>query len=844
MNGAIADQIRDPLCTSCMMHQGAVNVCIVGRGNPDAKIMIVGKMPDSGKFRAELEGYLAEMGLPTEKIYFASAVKCRNFDRDPSNSDVKKCKPYLDQEIDLVKPKFILALGNEALLATAGKSGITKYRGKIFKHPSGARVIPTISPSAVKRNPGQLAGFMADIRFFAAQVQGKEIGVAPPKVIIVDTLDKVKALNRALKRADEVAYDVETTGDGEWAPDAAIVTLSMTVHTKLEHGQEDLRTYVIPLFHPESVFRKVWELIVRAVVSRLRKVPKRIAHNGKYDDKWLWKFSDLEIHQTFDTLIAAHMLDENRPKGLKPLAQTLLGVRPWGIDTKDLLNTPLKTIIIYNAKDTHYTWHLKQVFAPALDERPRIKRLFTAIMMPSNAVYTKSEMDGIWVDREVLQTNTKIAYDMLHEIERRLMEHVPDPNDPWSTWPTIGKKGKPAEVNFNASKWCRWWLFEFLELPISERGKDKADGSPGDPSMREGVLMELKDKHPAVQIMLDRVEWQKITSSFLSPYADLMDENDRIHTVFKPWGTVTGRTSSGKEDEEKITAQRGKRRGANLQQVPRAIIVRGVFGAPHPDYFVEFDYSQIELRLAAFIAREQHMLSLYRRGADIHRTTAARVLGKPESKVTGEERKKVGKSNNFGFLYGMGWRKFITTAAEKYGHEVDEFEARAQREAYFELFPDLPQWHGRQRAFVKKHGYAVSPLGRVRNLPDIYSPDKGVRGEAERQAINSPVQGMGSDMLQLAMVLVDKRIRKAKIPALILGTVHDALNLQVAPEAMSELLPMVRDTMENLPLERLFGVEIDLPILADCKVGRHWGGAVELSSTQVDDWNPSYLEVA
>lgn len=829
-----------------MMHQGAVAICIVGRGNPGAKVMVVGKMPDSGKFRAEIEGHLSEVGLSTKNIYYTSAVKCRNFDRDPSNTDVKKCKTYLDQEIEMVKPKFILALGNEALLATAGKSGITKYRGKIFKHPSGARIIPTISPSAVKRNPGQLGGFMADLRFFAAEVEGKEIGIPPPKIVVVDSLDKVKALNRALKRSDEVAYDVETTGDGEWALDAAIVTLSITVHTSLEHGQDDLRTYVIPLFHPESPLRKVWELIVRAVVSRLRKVPKRIAHNGKYDDKWLWKFSGLEIHQTFDTLIAAHMLDENRPKGLKPLAQTLLGVRPWGIDTKDLLNTPLKTIIKYNAKDTHHTYHLKQLFAPQLDERPRIKRLFTAIMMPSNAVYTKSEMDGIWVDREMLQTNTKIAYDMLHEVERRLMEHVPDPLDPWQDppWPTMGKKGKPAEINFNASKWCRWWLFECLGLPVSERGKEKADGSPGDPSMREGVLMELKDKHPAVQIMLDRVEWQKITSSFLTPYADLMDENDRIHTVFKPWGTVTGRTSSGKEDQEKITAQKGKRRGANLQQVPRNIIVRGVFGAPHPDYFVEFDYSQIELRLAAFIARERHMLSLYRQGADIHRTTAARVLNKPESQVTGEERKKVGKSNNFGFLYGMSWRKFIQTAMEKYGHEVDEWEAKAQREAYFELFPDLLAWHGRQRAFVKKHGYAISPLGRVRNLPDIYSPEKSVRGEAERQAINSPVQGMGSDMLQLAMVLVDKRIRKAKIPALILGTVHDALNLQVAPEAMSDLLPMVRDVMENLPLERLFDVNMDIPILADCKVGRHWGGAQELTSAQVDDWNPNYVEVA
>lgn len=849
MNPDIADQVRDESCTACLQHNGAVGICITGRGNARANIMIINKMPDSRGYREELDSYLREVGLDPRKIFFTGATKCRNFDRDASNADIKTCRSYLDDEISLVRPKWILTLGNEALLAATGKSGITKYRGQVFDRDDGSKVVPTISPSAVKRNPGQLQGFLADLHFFAARVDGREYGVPEPTILDVRDRDTLKRAVALLQKTDECSYDVETVGDGEWAPDAKVVSLSVTVVSK----RGDISIF-FPLYHPESPWRRVWVRLLQRLVPLIARIKKRTAHNGKYDDKWLWKFSGHEIHQTFDTMIAAHLLDENRPKGLKPLGQSILGVAPWGINTRNLLDTPLDEICIYNCKDTYHTLLLKRHFASELQDDLRRRRIFKYILMPASANYTKTEMDGIWVDRERLQTNTKIAEDMLADVENRLSDWIPGNTGAGDApltdeeliklgWPTVGRRGKLADVNFNASKWAKWWLFDYLELPVLERGKEKPNGDPGDPSMREGVLMELKDKHPAVPIMLERVEWQKMTSSFLRPYAELLDENDRIHTTFKVTGTVTGRTSSGKEDQEKITASRGKRRGINLQQVPRNVLTRGVFGAPPPDWFIEFDFSQIELRLAAFIARARTMIRLYQQDADIHLATAARVTGLPESQVTPKIRKEVGKPVNFGFLYGMSWRKFIITAFEKYGVRFDEEEARGFRESYFDLFPELLEWHARQRRFVRKHGYAVSPIGRIRHLPDIYSPDNGVAAEAERQAINSPVQGMGSDMLQLAMNLLAPKIRKRKMPALILGTVHDALNLQAAPECMDELLPLIKDTMENLPLDKLFGVHMDVPIIADCKVGRHWGGATELTSEQVYDWRPEHVKV-
>jgi DNA polymerase-1 len=393
-----------------------------------------------------------------------------------------------------------------------------------------------------------------------------------------------------------------------------------------------------------------------------------------------------------------------------------------------------------------------------------------------------------------------------------------------------------AEPNFNASKFARWMLFEHLQLPILERGKEKANGDEGDPSMAEGVMLQLRDHHPVVSLMLERVEYQKILSSFFGPYAELYDEEHRIHTNFKLAGTVTGRLSSGKNDEDKISAVRGKLRGVNLQQVPRNAFVRGVFGAPPGWSFVEADYSQVELRVVAYLSRDRTMLHLYKTGADIHTATAASVLGIPESQVTRDDRKKA-KAVNFGFVYGMGWRKFIQTAFEKYDAVFTEQQAREVRAAFFEHFSGLQPWHAKQRRLVNTYGRVQSPIGRVRHLPDIHSPDEGVKAEAERQAINSPVQSFGSDMAVLAMVEINKKFKAQGIKGHCIGLVHDAINFEIRDDYVGRALPIIKTTMEDVrPLKKKFGIHVDVPIVADLKVGRHWGDARELEVEEVYSW--------
>lgn len=837
MNDKVAALVSNPSCTECKLNQyvDGDEVCITGYGPSKAPIMVVSKMDNSGNYRNMIETELIQAGLDIGKIYFASALKCRTFDANASNLDVKKCRPYLEAEIAIVKPKWILAFGNEALLSTTGHSGIMNYRGRVIAH-STYSVVPTISPAAVVRSPMQKQGWEADIQFFASQVLGRPARVGLPKIAIIDKRAKLLKLFELMDSAELLSYDVETTSDADpWDDQGAIISLAGTMlHTMKDTGEQKLLTWALPLHHPQSVWKSSWRKVVK-LLGKHWDIPRQVAHNGKFDAKWLREFG-CPAKVTFDTILAAHLLDENRLKGLKPLARILLGVPDWSVNTKDLYSTPIMDVLKYNALDTYYTYKLYELFKEELLKQPRLLRIFMKLVIPANEDLTETERRGIWVDREKLASATKVAFDMRGEIDRQLLEFVPDPELPGhsihaesdSAWPT-NARGRQVEVNFNPSNFARWFLFDHLGLPVLERGKDKPNGSPGDPSMKEAVMLELKKtKHPAIELLLERAKWQKYCSTYVTRYQELMDENDRIHTIFKLAGTVTGRLSSGKEDAEKITAgAKTNRRGVNLQQVPRDPFIRSLFGASEGWTFIEADFSQVELRVVAFLSRDRNMMHLYQTGQDIHLATASWVMGIPKQAVTKDDRKKA-KAVNFGFVYGMYEKKFVATAFEKYELIFSMDEAKGIRKTFFERFPGLPAWHERQRRIVRQFGRVQSPIGRIRHLPDIYSSDINVVREAERQAINSPVQSFASDMNTLSMILLNKEFRRRGLEAYVLGAVHDALNIECRNDHVAQALPLIKKVMENLPLKRMFGVDVDVPIIVDISAGKRWSEGTEI----------------
>lgn len=840
MNPRIQLQVRNADCSLCRMAQEAVgsDVCVTANGSHTARVLVVSKVPWSERNLKEMHTYLTRAGFNLAECAFTSAIKCRVWGLDSNKTDLKACKPYLEKEIGIIEPEIVIALGNEALTATAGKSGIMKHRGVTYDGPHGCKVIATISPAMVHRNPGQKAGFEADLRYIAAVLSGRDLKNEhfPPVYKIANTKADLKALCADLDDAHGVSFDIESNGFDEFADGARVVCISFTLWDVLD--DEPQTTWSLPLYHPESVWKSQWRSVLKIVGKHMNQ-RKRIAHNGKFDCRWLRQFGWPNIDITFDTMLAAHCLDENRPKGLKPLAQSLLGAPPWAISTKDLLSDPLDEVLEYCALDTFHAARLYFLFRNELLKKQNAKkaRLFQRLLVPAANEFIETERHGVWVDRPKMMENWAIAQDELTRIDAELRQWVPEEH------PHIKrlKSGvvKSDGVNFGPSDFLRWFVFEHLGLPILARGKAQDDGTPGKPSVSEAVMLALQGRHPAVDLLLERTKWYKYSTAFFSAYVEQLDEQDRIHTNFKVTGTVTGRLSSGKTDADKVTS-RVQIRGVNLQQVPRDNLVRGIFGAPPGFKFVEFDYSQIELRIAAYLAREKTMLGLYQQGADIHRAMACRITGKPSSEITSHER-KMAKAVNFGFLYGMGATKFLSTALSNYGLHVTQEDAQAARTAFFDQFPELLPWHARQRALVRKYKRVQTPFGRVRHLPDIDSKDHKVAAEAERQAINSPVQGFASDLALLSFVLSSKRLRDRGLRAFPIGTVHDAINFQIPDEELPIALPIIKKTMENLPIQRLFGISLDIPLIADCKVGTRWGGAQELTDEQVMNFDLAML---
>lgn len=837
--------LLDKQCLICGEH----DVESYAVGNPKGDIVVVTNRKSSGRFIDALELDLRELGLDMSRVVYTPVIKCTDYEASLTTKQLKlHAEEYLIPELKNRKPKHILLLGNEALNVITGRSGITKYRGKEFTWED-AQVTATISPSSVNRNPGQKPGYIADLRLFISRVSGISNNIEMIDYLEVFTKADLKKVIDILNRTTEISIDVETTHREYYEPSDVARMISLAATCVTDRG---LEAFAIPLSHPESPWRNVWLDVLRIIGKHVSHIKKVIAHNSSFDCKWLITH-DVRMYPTFDTMLAIHLLNENIQKGLKPQAQARLGVEPWGIDTGQLDKYPIREVLHYNFLDTYYTYLIKLQLVEELKEQPRISRIFSRLIMPAQRDLIDSEIRGVYIDVARLNDRTPKAEQRLAEIEQRIRDaaELPKPTDP--EWPATIKQLKsstkriPWEENFNASKFARWMLFDWCGLPVLEVGKAKQDGSEGDPSMAEGVLMALKGQHPVIEPMLERVTAQKHISSFFKPYQELYDEDHRIHTTFKLAGTVTGRLSSGKSDAEKLSGTRGRLRGVNLQQVPRDPFIRGLFGAPPGWTFVEADYSQIELRIAAYLANETNMKHIYAIGGDIHLATAARVTGLPESQVTKEIRKTVGKPVNFGFLYGMGWRKFIQTAFENYGAVFQEHEAQQARKAYFQLFPGLLPWHAKMRRLVNEHGRVQSPLGRIRHLPDIYSPDQGVRAEAERQAINSPVQGFASDLAVLSMIEINRQLKEKGWDryAHCIGLVHDAINFEIRDDYLSRVLPIIKDVMEDMDLVyNKFGTVVDIPIVADVSVGQHWGDKLELTEDQVYDFKLEYKMAA
>jgi DNA polymerase-1 len=765
-------------------------------------MMIVGEAPGAREDESHeafvgaagqlLTEELERAGLSRDEFYITNVAKCRPpSNRTPERGEAKICATtYLSREIQEVSPDFILLLGNTALQGVAGKSGITKHRGSVLQSGE-ARLFPTFHPAAALRNPKYLPQFRADLERFARLARGDDQTVGKDtRTKLIRTPRALAAFCRELDKQDAVAFDIETTGLQEWEDGALIVTLGFC--------WEPSKAYVIPLWHKsdpwgdeDGVFS-----VLKVLKPHLENPKiKWIMHNGKFDSRWMAQFG-IFMRQTFDTMLAGHLLDENRPKGLEPLAQLLLGSDPW----KDqeartaAFDTNLKRLAVYNGRDCDKTLQLYHVMKQQLKEQPRLARVFVKLMMPASNVLTKVERIGLPLDVAKTQEQLAEVESAIQQTDLQLRAFLP--------------QHKRTAFNFNSHPQVAQWLFVDLGLPIIERtGK-------GAPSSKESVLVRLARDHEGPKLLLQLRAHIK-RAQFYRSWLTTADAKGRLHTQYKLFGTVTGRLSS---------------EGPNLQQVPRERAARSCFAAPTGWKFVEADFSQVELRIAAMVAPERRMLRIFHTGEDPHLATASAMTRKPqqwvkESDATGKtEYRKKAKGVNFGFLYGMGEDHFVEYAETNYDWTPTAAEAKMARDTFFSSYQGLRPWHDRQRRLARRYGSVSSKIGRVRHLPDVYSSDRAVVAEAERQAINSPVQSLASDFMLVSMVLLNDKLPARQ--AYIVGTVHDALLFLVREDQAETVGRIIKHTMEAemvKAVKRWFDFEVTVPIEAEVSIGPAWG---------------------
>lgn len=800
------------VCHDCNLCAFSSPTCIWGAGPSKAKVMVVNSYAteqDEQEGAAVMPSSLVErlraIGLDPEKVYYTNAIKCAC----PRGTkykvgDIKKCKQHLDKEIAAVQPTYVLVLGAQALKATVDGS-ITELNG-VMVEKDGIKYMPSYSPGIVYRDPGKAPFVEKAMNNFKAMMEGSLEGLPELDIRLITNMRELKRAFHHLKDNNylHLSYDIETTG---------LVRFEDEVNL-FGFGNDQVQ-YIIPLearYSPLKGARLAQRKLIRTCVNWLNRNAKAlVAGNGKFDDLFLKYRFGVKPNITFDVVLASHILNENTPNGVKENAVLECNAPEWDVD-KDLKTGKYKTrekyqeYLTYLGYDIYYEYKLYRVFHKKLKQDRALMKLFYHLYMPGIISYETVEEHGVFIYPQQFKKVRKHLESERESIEKQLL------------------KMAKHEVNWNSPAQIQKLLYEELKLPVIETTES------GSPSTSEATLMQLRDKHPIVELILKYRGVNIQISHFIDGWINRM-WGRRLFPNFKLHGTVTGRTSCT---------------DPNLQQVPRDPIIRNLVGAPEGWSVVEIDYSQAELRIAAIMSGDETMKRIYQTGGDIHTHTYEMITGEKVSddKYIKKEQRKKAKAVNFGFVYGMGWRKFKIYARDNYGVDLTDKEAEQWRERFFQAYHSLPKWHSKQRRIVQSMGQVRSPIGRLRRLPDIYSTDKSKKAEAERQSINSPVQGFGSDLTILGMSEImgnaqyydpDYVLDKDKF--FVIGTVHDATLFEVRNDYLMEFCPRAKHILEHpKALEDVFHFDTDVPIVADVAVGRSWGAGIELHMEEGGDW--------
>ena len=587
---------------------------------------------------------------------------------------------------------------------------------------------------------------------------------------LIEKEEDIRDLAEKFLSADFLSLDTETTSTN--AINAELVGLSFS--TK-EH-----EAYYVPIPAEKSEALKIVNIFKE--VYENEEILK-IGQNLKYDINVLSNYGVEVKGQMFDTMLAHYVLHPEMRHNMDYLAEVYLKYKTIHIDEligergknqKSMRDLTPKDVYEYAAEDADITLQLKLKLEEELRQEG-MTDLFEKIEMPLMPVLARMERNGVMVNTESLKHTSNEFSEKMNDIEEEIHQLAGEP------------------FNISSPRQVGDILFGKLKI-ISNPKKTKT----GQYVTSEDVLQNLKTKHPIVEKILEYRGYKKLLSTYIDALPTLINKRTgHIHTSYNQAVTATGRLSSSDPNLQNIPI-----RDANGKEVRKAFI---------PDPGCEFfsaDYSQIELRLMAHLSQDENMVEAFREGYDIHRATAAKIYHLPLDEVSSDQRRKA-KTANFGIIYG------ITTFGLAERMEVSRAEAKELIDGYFDTYPKVKEYMEQSVAKAREKGYTETLFGRRCYLPDINSHNATVRGYAERNAINAPIQGTAADIIKIAMIRIDRRMQELNMRSKMILQVHDELNFSVVPEEKEQLQQLVINEMQNV-------CKLTVPLIADCGWGTNW----------------------
>lgn len=588
---------------------------------------------------------------------------------------------------------------------------------------------------------------------------------------LVDTSEKRKALIAKLDAADSFGFDTETTGLDPNNVELVGMVFSLKAH----------ESWYVPVPEDQAQAKKITAEF-RHVLESTEKV--LMGHNVKYD-ALVMRWYDIGIAEpTFDTMIAHYVIKPEMKHGLDVLSETYLGYKPIaiseligpkGLKQGNMRDVPVEKVVDYAGEDTDVVMQLTEKFKPALKEL-ELEKLFYEVEGPMVHVLTKMEFLGVGLNKAFLENYSEELLKEIIEVEESIYRHA------------------GAAFNLNSPRQLGEVLFDRMKLPYSGKKTKTGQYATG-----EDVLRILEAEHEIIKDILAYRELSKLKSTYVDSLPSMLNpRTGRVHSSFRQAVVPTGRLSSDAPNLQNIPIRTEKGRHIRKAFIPRS----------EEFVLLSADYSQIELRILASMSGDPTMIEAFRNNEDIHSATASKIFDVPLEEVTREQRSRA-KAVNFGLAYGQTAFGLSQTLC------IKRTEAKEIIDSYFSKYSGIRKVMDDNIAFAQKHGYVKTILGRRRYLPDINSGNNTVRGFAERNAINSPIQGSAADLIKIAMVNLHREIEKRKLKSGMILQVHDELVFDVHRDEVEIMQELVRDKMTN-------AIQLNVPLVVDMGMGKDW----------------------